>query len=84
MANFKNISEESLTVPRATGPITVNPGEVFIGSKVLLAPLVASGHLEPVESDPAPAPVPEPEAKPGRKRAGSGGKGVGDIDHIDE
>jgi hypothetical protein len=77
MANFKNISEESLTVPRATGPITVKPGEVFVGSNVLLAGLVESGHLEKVTE---PDPTPEPAKHRGRKA--ETGPVVGDIDHV--
>ena len=84
MANFRNVSQESLTIPRATGPITVAPGEVFIGSNKLLTPLVASGHLEPVpDADPVPLALPEPEPVKRRGRKAEAGTGGGDIDHTD-
>jgi hypothetical protein len=62
---FRNISEETLTVPRATGPVTVGPGEEVLGSPVLLAGLVESGHLEPVTD----IPLNLPDPTPGKHRA---------------
>lgn len=50
---YRNITDHPVEVPRAIGPITVQPGEEVLTSPKFGKPLVEAGKLEAIAPTPA-------------------------------